>query len=465
MVLPMLNRLRSFFTGKRSYTGAAGGRRWSGAQSMPAPVSSAHAARHTLAARARFAVANNPLACSGLESWVTSLVGTGVKMQSRHADTSIRETLSARFEAWTDSADADEATDFYGIQASAVRSMIVAGEAFILMLNTASGLRLRLLDPEQVDSSYTVALSDGGQVVQGVEMDAEGKRRAYHVFVDRPGHMTGFTRQRSRIPSDDICHLYRPLWPGQIRGISFFAPVLLRMADHEGSRDSQQVRQRVGAALAGFIRSTDASGPPMDGEQAGNTLVGGLEPGTLKYLAPGEEIVFSSPPTIGMDAIAFMRLTEKEIAVGLGVPAYLLNGDLSDVNYSSIRAGLISFRERVEALQHSVLVFQFLRRVYERWVTLEVLDGKVSTTIDAALPAIWVTPRQAWVDPLKDAEAEILLFNNGMKSRREIVASRGLDIEALDAEMAADKARADGLGLTFGTPPANDNTPPAAIAA
>ena len=458
----MLNRLKNLFSGKRTYNGAAGGRRWAGAQSMPSPVLAAHAARHTLAARARFAVSNNPLAASGLEAWVTSLVGTGVKMQSRHADKSIRETLASRFEAWTDEADADEATDFYGVQAAAVRSMVVAGEAFILMLNTASGLKLRLIDPEQVDAAYSAPLTDGAQVIQGIEVDAEGKRLAYHVFSERPGHMTGFTRERKRIPADDVCHLYRPLWPGMLRGISFFSPVLLRMNDHDSSRDAQQVRQKAGAMLAGFIKSNEAGGSPFEGEQSGNTLVGGLEPGTLKYLAPGEEIVFSTPPAIGMDAIAFMRLTEREIAVGLGVPSYLLNGDLSDVNYSSIRAGLVSFRERVEALQHSVLVYQFLRRVYQRWATMEVLSGKVETTVEAALPAVWVTPRQAWVDPLKDAEAEILLVNNGMKSRREVVASRGIDIEALDAEIAADKSRADGLGLFFGIPAANDNTPPAA---
>lgn len=400
-------------------------------------------------------MANNPLAASGLETWVTSLVGTGVKMQSRHAVQPLRNVLSQRFEAWTDTADADGQTDFYGLQASAVRSMVVSGEAFILLINQPGGLKLRLIDPEQVDASHTAQLTNGAQIIQGIEIDATGRRIAYHVFDERPGHLTGFKRDRKRIPAEDICHLFRPLWPGQMRGISFFAPVLLRMSDHDGTRDAQQVRQRAGAMLAAFIRTNDAAGAPMEGDQSGSSLTGGLEPGTMKYLAPGEDIVFSNPPAIGMDAIAFMKLTEREIAVGLGVPAHLLGGDLSDVNYSSVRAGLVAFRERVEALQHSVLVYQFLRKVYQRWVTIEVLQGNVKTTIDEALPAVWVTPRPTWVDPLKDAEAEILLVNNGMKSRREVVASRGIDVEALDIEIAADQARAKALGLTFA--PANDN--------
>jgi capsid protein len=49
-------------------------------------------------------------------------------------------------------------------------------------------------------------------------------------------------------------------------------------------------------------------------------------------------------------------------------------------------------------------------------------------------------------------------------SRREAVTSRGVDIEALDSEIAADNERAASLGLTFTAPsPANDNTAPAPV--
>jgi len=341
------------------------------------------------------------------------------------------------------------------LSASLVRSMVVAGEAFAVLVTESGRLKVRQIDPDQVDASYNARLNDGRQIVQGIEFDASGRRAAYYVFVERPGQIFGeHSLRRERIPAEDMIHLFRPIWPGMCRGLSWFAPILLRMTDHDETRDAQQVRQKVGALLTGFIRNADGGSDPMEGEQVGGTLTGGMEPGAMKYLAPGEEVVFSTPPTIGMDAIAFMRLTEREIAVGLGVPPYLLHGDLSDVNFSSIRAGLIAFRERVEALQHSVLVYQALRPVYERWATLEVLSGRVKSTVEDALPAVWVTPRQTWVDPLKDTQAEILAIGAGLKSRREAVASRGVDIEALDAEIAADNERATSLGLTFN---ANDN--------
>lgn len=456
----MLNRLRKFFS-KRSYDGASYSPRMRASKSMVSPVVDAHTARRTLAARARYAVSNIPLAASGAEAWVTSLVVAGVKMQSRHPTASKRAAIAKAFEAWTDKADADGLTDFYGLQAAMVRTMVVSGEAFALLIDTSVGLRIRLLDPEQCDASYTAPLEGGGSVIQGVEFDASGNRVAYHFLRPRPGHViTEYSLDRMRIPAADVIHMFRPLWPGQVRGISFFAPILLRINDHDATRDATQVRLKIGAMLTGWIRNPDGDvKKQFDGEQHGSQLDVTMKPGTLTALSPGEEVSFSAPPAIGMDAIAFLRLTERELAAGLGIPVYLLSGDLSEVNYSSIRAGLITFRERVEALQHGVLVFQALRPIFERWATTEVLSGRIRSRLDDALPATWSTPRQAWVDPESDIKAEVLAINANLMSRRQAVSARGIDVEVLDAEIADDKRRADSLGITPIAKPANDNRP------
>lgn len=65
----------------------------------------------------------------------------------------------------------------------------------------------------------------------------------------------------------------------------------------------------------------------------------------------------------------------RAIAAGLGLPYELVSGDLEGVTYSSIRAGLIEFRRRVEQLQHNVVVHLFCRPVWERFVRLAVLTA------------------------------------------------------------------------------------------
>jgi len=432
---------------------------------MPATLSAMHAARGTLARRARYLAANNALAASGVEAWVSALVGTGIKPSSLHADSNLRAILNARFEAWTDEADADGLTDAYGLQALMVRRMVVDGEAFGLLVNRDAGFQVRLIDAEQVDATLNRDMT-AGRIVQGIEFDASGRRVAYWILPEPPGLPFATASQARRVPAEDVVHMFRPEVPGQVRGVSWFAPVMLRLADLDQWRDAQLVRQKVAAMLAGFVTSTDGSGEPLTGEQQGSNLLGGLEPGVLKFLDPGQDIKFSDPAKVGAEVIDFAKLTEREVAVGLGLPVAVLTGDLSDVNFSSIRAGLVEWRRRIEALQHGVLAFQALRPIWKRWASTEVLSGRVGTTVAAAMPVKFIAPKQQWVDPKKDVEAELAAIAGGLMSRREAVTARGVDIEALDAEIAADNERTRSLGLTFNPPaPANDNESASAAAA
>lgn len=450
----LLTRIANRFLG-RSYDAAAGGRRWRGFHGMPELRSAQLAARGPISIRARALVANNALAASGAEAWTSALVGSGIKPQSAHPDPAVRAALNASFERWTDEADADGLTDFYALQALAARRLVVDGESFgAFTLDERGSLRVRLLDAEQVDASLTSYSAAGSRIVAGIEFNAAGRRTAYRIRRERPGMPLSSPLETVRIAADDAFHLLRPEVAGQVRGVSWFSPVLLRLADYDSAADAQLVRQKVAALLTGFVTTADGD-VPFDGEQAGPGLLeGGLEPGTLKILGPGQDIRFSDPAKVGAEVVDFLKVTAREIAAGLGVPYSTLTGDLSDANYSSSRAGLVDFRRRVEAIQYGVLVFQMCRPVWRRWVTAEVLAGRLNapgffTDPEPYLAARWITPKREWVDPKKDVEAEIEAINAGLMSRREAVAARGTDIEALDAEIAADKARAEGLGLTF----------------
>jgi lambda family phage portal protein len=444
----------------RSYDGASGGRRWRGAGEMPFTLAAQQAARGPLAKRARYLAENNPNAAAGAAAWTSALVGTGIKPQSSHTDPQVRQPLNLAWEAWTDRADADELADAYGQQELAARRVVVDGDAFAVMSVTAAGeLRVKMVDAEQVDPALHRELG-GARIISGIEFDAAGRRVAYHMLRERPGLPLGMGSPLDtvRLPAADVAHIFKATTPGQVRGVSWFAPCLLRASEHDQAIDAQLVRQKVAALFAGFIRdaNSDAAGfagaPPTAG-----VVDGGLEPGTLKVLVPGTDITFSTPANIGAEAIDFLKITAREIAAGLGVPYEMLTGDLTSVNYSSIRAGLVEFRRRVETAQHNMLVFQLCRPIWRRFVTLEILSGRMPAPgferdPEPYLSARWITPRFDWVDPAKDVAAEIEAIGAGLMSRRQAVAARGLDVEALDAELAADNARAAAMGLTFLAP-------------
>lgn len=459
----MLARIRSLLsrgTAARSYDGAAGGRRWRAAGEMPAPLSAQLSARGPLARRARYLVANNALAAAGADAWVSALVGTGIRPTSTHSSPDFRAAAASSFEAWTDVADLDGLGDFYALQALVARRLVIDGESFVVLGHAPDGsLRLRVMDAEQIDPSMNRELPSGGRIISGIEFDATGARVAYHIIPDPPSLPFVRALDTVRVPADLCLHIFKPEVPGQVRGVSWFAPIMLRLAELDSAHDAQLVRQKVAALLTGFVVDPNGTAGGFTGELDGaGGLEGGLEPGALKVLNPGQDVRFSDPAKVGVEVIEFLKISAREIAAGLGVPASVVTGDFSDANYSSLRASLVDFRRRVESLQHHIMVFRLCRPIWRAFVTAEVLAGRLGAPgferdPEAFLGARWITPRNDWVDPAKDVQAELDAIAGGLMSRRQAVEARGFAVEELDAEIAADRAREAALGLTFGTTP------------
>ena len=146
------------------------------------------------------------------------------------------------------------------------------------------------------------------------------------------------------------------------------------------------------------------------------------------------------------------------------MPYHLVTGDVRQANYSSLRAELVEFRRRIGQLQHGVIVHQFCRPIWARWMETAVLAGALDVPGFAAAPgrfraAQWIPPRWDWVDPLKDIRAEINAIEAGLKSRTQAIAERGFDAAMVDAEIAGDHRREDSLGLRFGREPASVPAP------
>ena len=207
--------------------------------------------------------------------------------------------------------------------------------------------------------------------------------------------------------------------------------------------------QKTAALFAAFIRDLDGGAAGLGA--GSETIDLSLEPGAMHVLPGNSSIEFSKPPdSIGYSDFVAAQL--RAIAAGMGVPEAALTGDLSKANYSSLRAGLIEFRRRIEQLQYSILVHQFCRPIWKRFVTTAVLSGALPVSdfeINRSdyFAVKWVPPGWSWVDPEKDAKAEVLLIDNKIKSRSEAIAERGFDPESVDKEIAADEQRLRGLGV------------------
>lgn len=365
----------------------------------------------TVGARARHAAANNAFIANAVGNLVASLVGSGITATSPDAD------AVARFTAWEREADAAGRTNLAGLLAGAVRAMIVDGEALLHVIETPAGPRVAHVPAEHLSRDVTRDLPSGGFIFEGVEHDALGRVIAYWVSPRAPAGAFETWAPPVRIEAPGILHLMRPIGAGQVRGISWLAPVLLPGAELDALADALVAGAKVRALHVGVLSSLDGGGEAHGSDPD-------LSPGAVVRLGPNEQLTFNNP-TAPVETGALATQILRQMAAGLSMPEHLVSGDLSGANYSSLRAGLLPYRALVEQIQYNTIVPQILDPLWR------LVTGGDS-------PVEWIMPKPAQVDPLKDTNATIAQISAGLVSRRKAVAELGWDAEALDREIAAD---------------------------
>nr|WP_111405453.1 phage portal protein [Phycocomes zhengii] len=418
-----------------------------------------------ITARARWLVRNNGYAVNAVESWAANTVGDGIKPISKIGDAARKEALQRLWLDWTDAADAEGLTDFYGLQRRAAREVFIAGEVFVRIRPRRAEdglpvpLQLQLLPSEMLPLEQSDTAANGNAIRQGIEFDRIGRRVAYHLLRRHPGDSTdpGLAGETVRVPASEIIHVIDPVEGGQLRGVSKLAPAIVKLFLLDQYDDAELDRKKVAAMYAMFVTSPAPENPlaPPEDEDG----MGGLEisPGQVVRLDPGEDVTVGQPADSGATYEPFQYRTLLQISAALGIPYPYLANDMVKGNFSNSRLALIEFRRRVSAWQHAVMVYQLCRPVWVRWIDAAVLSGALSLpgyeTDRARLQAAdWLPTKWDWVDPLKDANAEIAQIEAGLKSRTQAIAERGYDAEQVDREIAAEHARERALGLDFRCP-------------
>ncbi len=355
----------------RSFESAGGGSRWPLAASMPAPARAALAAAPLTRSRASYLIGNTGISENIVATWANGLVGDGPTVRSGHPNAALRDALENEWLRVYDEFGL-AGDDLTSVLVLSCRSLVGAGEAVLRFVTTDVGeVRVQVLQPEQLDASVNRDLDGGGTIVAGVEHDRTGLIVAYWIKPS-PDHAF-MAAEAQRIPADDICHLFERRWPGQVRGISWLAPVATRIVELDALEDAGLVKAKTSALMCGFIKSMDGTGNVA----ADLAATQPMEPGALTELPTGTDVSFT--PTSEMQGLdAFTKHMVRSIASGVGLPYAALSGDYSDSNYSSSRLAMQSYVRRVKAIRASILVSGFLRPLWHRVVTLAILSGRIN---------------------------------------------------------------------------------------
>ena len=289
------------------------------------------AAGADITARARYLIRNNGYAANAIESWAGNVVGAGIKPSSLIADAGLKASVQKLWLEWTDEADADGFTDFYGLQRRAAREVFIAGEVFFRFRprrpedGLVVPLQLQMLPSEMLPLTRNEVLAGGNVIRQGIEFDRIGRRVAYHFLRRHPGDVTDPGRGRARrcvFRPSEIIHVIDPVDAGQLRGVSKFAPAIVKLFLLDQYDDAELDRKKVAAMHALFI-TTPAPAEPFDvaestGEDGERTM--DLQPGQIVMLEPGEQVQTSDPANSGATYEPFQYRTLLQVSAALGIP-------------------------------------------------------------------------------------------------------------------------------------------------
>ena len=323
----------------------------------------------------------------------------------------------------------------------AMRTKVVDGECFIrpvMPFRNAYNFALSFIPADCLDEDGN---DDQRRIRMSVEKDEWGAPVAYHVWEKNPvdwysggGYRYG---KKERIPADEIIHDYIEDSVGQTRGVPWMFAAIYRLNMLGGYEESELVASRVSAAKLGFIELGVGDEYQGDGEQVDGSRIMDAEPGSWETLPPGAKVQSWDPQHPNASFDAFIKAMLRAIACAGDVSYSSLTGDLTAVNYSSGRLGLLDERDTWSMLQE-----QFIEHVagpvFEKFKEALLLSNRITVPV-GDLPMIrpvWRPRRWAWVDPQKELGAAQQAVDLCVKSRRQIIEEQGGDAEQTWSELS-----------------------------
>ena len=410
-------------------------------------------------ARARDLARNNPNLAGAIATIVYNVVGSGIVPQADvrrpdgSPDAAMNDQIEDAWRNWSDAGcDLTGELTFPEIEELTARHLIVDGEIFHHYvardyLPGAIPLRLESIEADRID-----ALNVAGNMVNGIEYNGFMVKTAYHVFESNYG--VG-TYQSHPIPADEMLHIYHKQRASQFRGISWLAPIIMRLYDLSEYEDYEMIGAKLAAAFGVFIETPFSDMPVryMGDQTAADSEspLEYIEPGRIQRLMPGEKVSVASHNRPGSNFDSFIASSLRAISAGLNISYEAASKDYRRASYSSARSAALEERRFYRWCQ-AFLIRRLCQPVYRRVLDLAVAGGKIKAPGYVQDPGRyqrvrWQTPGWEWVDPLKDSRAAELELKLGIISRRDLAWQRGRDLDQILTQLADEKVTMTDLGL------------------
>lgn len=341
-----------------------------------------------------------------------------------------------------------------------IGTVAIDGEAFVRRVKGFDGnsfrYALQMIPADCLDERLNTNLPNGNYIRLGVEKDKWDRPVAYHLRRNNPvdfvsGNGTEMMIPTERIPASEILHLYIQEAPQQTRGVPWLFAAMVRLQMLGAYEEAELVAARVSACKLGFI--TNSEGVEYEGDDlAGDgSQLENAEPGQFKELLYGQDVKQFDPQHPNAAFAEFHRAMMRGVAMAGGVAHHSITGDLSQVNYSSARIGLLDERETWMVIQ-GWFKDHFCNDVFADWLEMAMVTQKVPlpmSKFDKFNVPTWRGRRWSWVDPAKEVAAFGEAVDRGFTSITKVIDDMNgdEDFETITAERAREKQILMAAGL------------------
>lgn len=399
--------------------------------------------REELVRKSRYYEKNNGLVNRLADIFEQYVVGTGILFLPASSAIDWNERANTYFRAWSRFADLTSRASWGTLQGMIARAWFIDGEVFLLKTRGASGRpRIQVIEAHRVKTPRLAIdgiqaggfpkQANGATIIDGVEIDANGRPIAYHVETISPGRTSSF----DRIEADFVVHVFEPSRPGQYRGIPFISSVLNDIIDLDDLQTFEMQAAKEAAATTNVIKT-------KAGEIADEDVLKGTAPSAftaeqkLQYykermrseavvLQNGDEMQQFRSERPSVATSGYWDYLTAKICAGVGIPKEIvLPSSMQGTSMRSVlEVAAAFFRQRSSALQdHLGQVYEF---VIESGLALE------DPLLIAGKPEDWFAwkaraPRSVSVDIGYSSSARVNEYRMGMTTLEDVYGELGQD--------------------------------------
>jgi len=433
-----------------------------------------------LRAWARMLVRDNAWAWGVVDTFVNSVVGKGIDIQSALETPTgedieaINEQRDQTWQEWAEVCELNGQYTFAEIQQMAMREIVEAGEVLIRMVTVDRKfggvlrpvpLALELIEADRLaeDKDTRIFARSGARINRGIELDELGKPVAYWIYPNHPTDPYTLRGEPVRIEADEIIHLFNRQRVGQTRGISMFAPVIPWIRDLGLYVENEMQASAVASCFTVAIKTENGSSqslfPPSAESTSTHDSDGNryqyLQPGLIMNLAPNESIESANPGRPNSASEPWIKLMLRGIAVGTGLSYETVGRDYSQTNYSSNRASQLEDRRRFRRWQQ-YLITRLNQRVWDRFVmAASMVDlpafpllSDILANPRKAAPCEHMPPSWEWVDPQSEQQSSEAGIKAFQTTYLDELAGRGKNWRQVFYQRAKEESLLKQLGLT-----------------